>query len=74
MTGEELAQRLAEIENFDSGLGMAPANDDPQVAHQMLDCLYVDVLRAIADGAGDAQFLAAKALEGESIEFPRWCA
>ncbi len=74
MNRRDVTERLGDVENFDSGIGMAPASHDSQTAHRKLDALYVDVLRAIADGSDDAQFLAAKVLEGENIEFSRWYA
>lgn len=65
LTVEDVARRLAEIH--------AQRNDD-EVAHGMADDLYRDVLAAIANGAPDAEILAAAALRSETIDFARWYA
>jgi hypothetical protein len=41
------------------------------LAHSWIDELYGQVLRAIADGAGDPAGLASEALKVEEIEFQR---
>jgi hemerythrin-like domain-containing protein len=48
--------------------------DDPEVAHSKEDALYLDVLRAIANGAKNSKELAKEALKTESIDFSRWYA
>ena len=53
---------------------IAGKRSDPEVAHSMEDALYVEVLQAIAGGAGNPQELAAAALNAYELEFPRWCA
>lgn len=52
----------------------AGKNRDPEAAHSMEDDMFVDVLRAIADGAPNAQEMAREALKSVALDFPRWCA
>jgi hypothetical protein len=61
MTVEEVKAALAKINP-----------DWPESAHEELDALYVNVLKAIALGAPDACMLAGTALEGEKFISPRW--
>lgn len=49
-------------------------SDNPEGAHTLEDALYLDVLRAIADGAENPEELAREALLAAEIMFPRWCA
>lgn len=60
---EEVRRRLDEIE---------AAKDDDEVAHELEDQLYRDVLDAIANGADNAHLLAWWALSSRDIEFSRW--
>jgi hypothetical protein len=49
--------------------------DDSKAAHQIEDCLFVDILRAIARGeCDDPQACAALALASRVYDFPRVCA
>lgn len=72
MTITDIKQRVASIKKW---------VDDPEKAHQQLDLLYVDVLKAIVEGVsiGDdwqnlkyIERMAVFALKAEKIEFPRW--
>lgn len=63
-TGEILA-KVAEIQEVE---------DDPEQAHAMEDDLYIQVLRAIADGAENAAELAEAALQSQLLDFDRWTA
>jgi len=56
---------LAELERM---------KDDDEAAHSYEDDLRECVLRAIAEGALDAQPLAQVVLASSGIEFSRWCA
>jgi hypothetical protein len=47
---------------------------DPEMAHQLEDRLYQDVLAAIALGADNAKELAEAALKCSEIRFRRWYA
>lgn len=47
---------------------------DNEAAHSMADDLYIEVLRAVANGHPDAGAMAAHALLVEDIDFERWCA
>ena len=49
--------------------------DDGEAAHIVEDELYVDLLRAIADGSCiNPAICAGKALESRKFDFQRWCA
>jgi hypothetical protein len=48
--------------------------NDPEMAHGMEDDMFIDVLRAIADGAPDAQELAREAIKSVLLDYPRWYA
>lgn len=48
--------------------------DDPEQAHIAEDQMYIDVLRAIADGAADPAKLALVALAATEIDYERWYA
>lgn len=63
MTVEEVRARIAEIQE---------CSHDPEMAHSLEDKLYVDVLKAISDGADRA--IAVQALATQSLDFARWCA
>lgn len=63
VTVERVRERIEEIR-------AAKGND--HVQHSLEDDLRRDVLEAIADGAIDAQQLAALVLETSDIEFRRW--
>jgi hypothetical protein len=65
LTTEDVARRLADIH--------AVVQDD-EVAHNLADDLYRDVLGAIAAGAPDAELLAGAALKVEDLDFGRWTA
>lgn len=66
MTVDDIRKRLSEIE---------AEKDDDEVAHSMEDCLYIEVLAAIAAGTCDnPQAAAAEALKAGEIKFHRWCA
>lgn len=47
---------------------------DDENAHGAEDELHCKVLKEIADGAANAQELAAEALKSLDINFSRWCA
>lgn len=53
---------------------IAAVADDPEIAHQWEDRLYVDVLTAIAVDEHGASALARAALEAKDLRFPRWYA
>ena len=40
--------------------------------HVLEDALYLDVLKAIAEGAADVRKLAAAAIKASELEFGRW--
>jgi len=63
MTIDEVRERVDDIRH---GAG------DDETAHGMEDNLYIDVLEAIANGAGNPEKLAAEALKTQEIEFYRW--
>ncbi|MBB4893368.1 hypothetical protein FHS39_002399 [Streptomyces olivoverticillatus] len=65
LTVEDVARRLAEI---------AHHQHDDEAAHSLEDQLHADVLRTIAAGAPDAEFLAAAALRSGTVNFARWTA
>jgi hypothetical protein len=50
------------------------ASGDAEVQHSIMGTLYVDTLKAIADGHKNPKRLASEALEAQKIPFPRWCA
>jgi hypothetical protein len=66
VTRAEVEGRVAEI------AAVGPA--DPEVGHSMEDALFIDVLRAIAQGAENGRELAAAALVAADLDFPRWAA
>lgn len=45
---------------------------DNEGAHRKEDCLYADVLKAVADDAPNARALARAALQAEKIDYERW--
>lgn len=49
-------------------------NGDNEAAHQAEDALYLDILRAIADGDENPKFLATMAIATQNINFDRWYA
>jgi hypothetical protein len=53
---------------------VSEADGDPELAHCLESELYIEVLRAIAQGAPNAQELATEALKAKEIKFPRWFA
>lgn len=66
MTADEIKKRVAEI---------SKARKDPETAHGKEDDLFVDVLRAIAEGrAEDPAKCATEALKSVELDFPRWTA
>lgn len=66
MTVEQVRERVAEIE--------ASVGDD-ETAHGMEDRLYLDLLRAIAEGrCADPAACAAEAIKADELDFARWCA
>ncbi len=68
MTTEDVLTRVEAIRASTTGYG------DPEAAHIEEDDLYKDVLRAIANGAENADGLAAQALAVADMDFPRWYA
>lgn len=64
MTLDEVYQRVADIK----------AASDDEVAHAAEDDLYVDVLRAIAEGARGSKLLAQAALAARELGHARWYA
>jgi len=55
--------------------GINDHNYDAESAHSLEDALYLDLLRAIAEGnikGHDAQLCAIAALESQKIVFSRW--
>lgn len=66
MNVQEINRVIADIASL--------AEDDPETAHAREDVLFANVLKAIANGAPNAQALALAALKSQEIEFPRWCA
>jgi len=65
MTLSDIKRRLKRIEE-ESG--------DSEMAHNLEDILFEDVLRAIAGGVENPSDLADAALRSRKIKFPRWCA
>lgn len=65
MKVETVTARLKEIQEV---------ADDCEVAHMEQDKLYLDVLRAIANGAENAAELAAEAVKVDDMHFSRWFA
>lgn len=65
MTKEDVIAKVAEIKSFPH---------DPESAHSYEDDLWYQVLQHIAEGATNAQELAAEAIKSYDIDFPRWCA
>lgn len=54
---------------------IADHKDDAEVAHDMEDRLYEDVIRAIRDGTCiDPRACCEEALKTKDIDFSRWCA
>lgn len=47
---------------------------DDERAHSMEDNLHQTVLKAVAEGASNADKLAKEALKSLKIDFKRWCA
>lgn len=62
MTIEEIEKRLVKIMSGWS---------DVEYQHMVEEKLYIDVLKAIADGIKNPSELAKKALEAQDIEYPR---
>jgi hypothetical protein len=52
---------------------IAALSHDPEAAHSHEDRLFLDVLKAIANGERNPDELAAEALKSNDIDFPRWC-
>lgn len=65
MNVSDILARIEAIEN---------AGGDFEAQHSLEDQLYEDVLRAIANGAENAQALAETALLSLRLDFPRYCA
>ena len=65
MTISEVRVRVKEV---------AKLSTDHERAHSAEDQLYLDVLRAIAEGHPDAARLARAALATQLFVFPRYCA
>lgn len=63
LTSEEVQRRVEEIRV-----------QDPERAHQLMDSLFEDVLKAIRDGCaqGGVAVLAAEALKATEIKFQWW--
>jgi restriction endonuclease Mrr len=67
MTEEHIKRVIKRIEE------LAKEGDD-QAAHELEDSLYIDVLRAIANGAENPSKLAKEALKAHEIDYTRWYA
>ncbi len=66
MTLDEIRRRVAAIRD---------ASDDYEAAHWMEDCLFRDVLQAIALGECEFPAMAAHtALRSKDVDFERYCA
>lgn len=63
MTLDEITKRVAMIWE---------TRGDAEIAHSEEDRLYLDVLRAIAEGEPEAQAFAVVALTVSRMDFPRW--
>jgi hypothetical protein len=64
MTLDEIRTRVSQLSSFDS-----------EVAHSSEDALYVDVLKALADGSLESPQEAARiCLQSQELPFDRWCA
>jgi len=64
LTVEQINERVKKID----------PNGDSEKEHLAEDELYLDTLRAIADGAANPVELAAAALTAHELDFPRWYA
>ena len=65
MTVEEIRERVQQIEEY----ARRQSNDE---AHVDEDDLYLDTLRAIAEGASNARELAREALKANRLGYERW--
>lgn len=50
------------------------SNDDPEMAHEKEDDLYLAVLGQVIAGNHQSKEMAKEALKTQMIDFPRWCA
>lgn len=64
MSVEEVRAEVARI---------SAVRGDDATAHYMQDEMFIKVLTAMRDGAGNPQALAAAALEVLGANFDRWC-
>ena len=65
MTVGEIRERIQQIGEYAS----RDSNDE---AHVDEDDLYLDTLRAIAEGASNARELAREAMRANALEYERW--
>lgn len=65
------AQEPQELNVWLRAVDIYAARHDDEHAHNLEDALYLDVLRAIADGAPNAAELARDALRTQEINFSR---
>jgi hypothetical protein len=70
MTVDEVDRRVSRIAALARGEIESPSRD--AWAHSEEDALYLDVLRAIATGAANAEVLARAAIKTSEIKFSRW--
>lgn len=66
MTPEQVREQVDHIRSN--------AHSDPEARHCEQDTVYIDVLRAIADGADNPRDLAKEAVKIDDIDFVRWYA
>lgn len=63
---------LSEVENMVRDIN--DCKDDFEMAHEMEDDLYKDVLKEVVAGNPEAQLMAREALKTKQIDFARYCA
>ncbi|GAA4928990.1 hypothetical protein GCM10023224_05470 [Streptomonospora halophila] len=68
MDVDEVRRRVAGVAEHAKRVG------DNEAAHCDEDALYIEVLRAVAQGAPNAAELAAEALHARDLDFTRWYA
>jgi len=64
--------KVRDVEERVAKIAAAAKEEGSCTPHVLEDSLYLDVLKAIAEGAADVRKLAAAAIKASELNFERW--